>query len=279
MLLGLSVILAGALSSCGPKPLISPPLASTDLGGNSLIVASIRLPDPGAKGGAFILPSDGGGVRAKDAPLVSFIRPAFRLSTNDQVQGLPAWAKAARYDMNAEPDPSAPPHIAPGASTIPISNATLRAVLVQRFGLRGHWGTETRWSYVLRVYKGKERLKPASPQEVEAKPVGRASITRTAGEINAAVASMGTLAGALSYYLGLPVKDDTGLAKSYDFTLQWTPTPDAPDAAAFRAFRPGARPWPDLFVALEQQLGLKLVRVRGPVKVLVVDSIHPPTAN
>ena len=51
----------------------------------------------------------------------------------------------------------------------------------------------------------------------------------------------------------------------------WTP-----DAGA------GATPPPDaisIFTALEEQLGLKLEAGRGPVDVLVIDSVQPPTAN
>ena len=68
--------------------------------------------------------------------------------------------------------------------------------------------------------------------------------------------------------------DKTGLTGNYDFKLVFRPSGAPPRAA-------GAPPddRPNLFTALEEQLGLKLVASRGVVDVLVVDSIDRPTEN
>ena len=62
----------------------------------------------------------------------------------------------------------------------------------------------------------------------------------------------------------------TGLTGRYDFRLQWTP--DGVATAATDAP-------PDLFTAIEEQLGLKLQAAKGPVETLVIDHVEQPTAN
>ena len=59
----------------------------------------------------------------------------------------------------------------------------------------------------------------------------------------------------------------------FDYDLRWAPEQTVPDAGAVRDSAPS------IFTAIEEQLGLKLVPGRGPVEVLVIDSISPPTSN
>jgi len=66
------------------------------------------------------------------------------------------------------------------------------------------------------------------------------------------------------------VVDQTGLKGRYDFKLQWT-LDDAQTAA------PDAPP--ELFTAIQEQIGLKLERVRSPADVLVIDKVERPGAN
>lgn len=79
-----------------------------------------------------------------------------------------------------------------------------------------------------------------------------------------------------------PVVDRTGLTDRYDFSLRYTPDPSAhltniPNATAPRTTDGDALP--DLFTAFQQQLGLKLESTRGPVDIVVVDSIERPSDN
>ena len=81
----------------------------------------------------------------------------------------------------------------------------------------------------------------------------------------------------LSAILGRPVIDRTGLTGKYDFKLQWTPdtpvqmrSPDQPVTDSEHG--------PSIFTAV-QQLGLKLEKQKGPVEVIVIDSVERPSAN
>jgi uncharacterized protein (TIGR03435 family) len=73
---------------------------------------------------------------------------------------------------------------------------------------------------------------------------------------------------------GEPIVDKTGLAGKYDFLLEYSYDP----LGATAANRPD--PGADLFHALEQQLGLKLVPKKLPFDVIVIDAIDKrPTNN
>jgi uncharacterized protein (TIGR03435 family) len=87
------------------------------------------------------------------------------------------------------------------------------------------------------------------------------------------------------------VVDKTGLTGTYDFNLDFamdTPGPAGSGLAAAAEPPSGQATLPDsgggggptLISALESQLGLKLESKKGPVKVLVVDSMNRrPTEN
>jgi len=66
------------------------------------------------------------------------------------------------------------------------------------------------------------------------------------------------------------VVNRTALSGEFDFDLQFTPDGPAPAAG-------GAPEFPSLFTAVQEQLGLKLQSERGPVPILVIDSIQRPT--
>jgi uncharacterized protein (TIGR03435 family) len=84
--------------------------------------------------------------------------------------------------------------------------------------------------------------------------------------------------------LDRPVIDRTGLTDRYDFTLYWRP-----DEFQFPSLSPVQREYwissavadglPDLFTAVQEQLGLKLDATKAPVDVLVIDKVSKPSEN
>jgi uncharacterized protein (TIGR03435 family) len=79
--------------------------------------------------------------------------------------------------------------------------------------------------------------------------------------------------------LSAPVADESGLTGDYDFSVEFMPD------ERWRGFQPatasaGSEPVPDLFLAIQNQLGLKLEAQKGPVEVVVVDHADKaPVAN
>ncbi len=85
----------------------------------------------------------------------------------------------------------------------------------------------------------------------------------------------------------LPVVDQTGLGETrYNFVLKWTPDPS--QSAGFGGGPPpGAAPPPvpaddappDIFGAMQQQLGLKMGTTKASVEVMVIDKVDKPSEN
>jgi uncharacterized protein (TIGR03435 family) len=95
-------------------------------------------------------------------------------------------------------------------------------------------------------------------------------------------ASMTQLANSLAAFVGRIVFDRTQLQGNFDFTLKWTPDqiPAGLERKAAAMNLPPIDPnGPSIFTALQEQLGLKLDVVKGPVDVLVIDRAEHPTEN
>jgi uncharacterized protein (TIGR03435 family) len=123
---------------------------------------------------------------------------------------------------------------------------------------------------------------------------GRGAMAMTMMNGNARMTANGqTMAGLaemLSNQLDLPVVDMTGLTGKYDYTLYFAPEglagmrlpgglppPPPPGEAGGgmpAANAPDAQSNPNLFTALQEQLGLKLEQRKGPVDLLVIDHLE-----
>jgi uncharacterized protein (TIGR03435 family) len=104
----------------------------------------------------------------------------------------------------------------------------------------------------------------------------------TPGRLQMGGQPLATLANTLGNQVGRPVLDETGLTGAYDLTLSYMP-----DAGGRGGVPPVGAPdlppidpnAPALPTALIEQLGLKLESAKGPVEMIVIDSIEPPTED
>jgi uncharacterized protein (TIGR03435 family) len=90
---------------------------------------------------------------------------------------------------------------------------------------------------------------------------------------------MAEVAGELRGVLDRPVVDKTGISGRYDVALNWT-------VDDFQASRLNGFPTPldrtevpDLFTAIQEQLGLRLESTKGSVEVIVIDHVEKPSEN
>jgi len=99
------------------------------------------------------------------------------------------------------------------------------------------------------------------------------------------LSARGTMLSALSSTLarfpavGRRVIDRTGLTGQFDFDLEWTPLVTPPEAAAPGVPDRPSETGPNLFTALQEQLGLKLESAKEPVPVLVIDGVNQPSPD
>jgi uncharacterized protein (TIGR03435 family) len=124
---------------------------------------------------------------------------------------------------------------------------------------------------------------PAPPQPGERPSCG---MFMGIGSLAAGGVSMTQLAQALSPQVNRIIVDKTGLTGQYAFNLDFTPDQLPRAGGPGPALPPGAPPLPpvdpngpSLFTAIQEQLGLKLEATRGPVDVLVIESVEQPTPD
>jgi uncharacterized protein (TIGR03435 family) len=140
-------------------------------------------------------------------------------------------------------------------------------LLEERFNLKYRWETRELLLYDLTVAKNGPKLRTGDPdckgianrRSTEPEP----GVSRLAG-----CGSIEGLIGALSGRLNSPVRNLTGLAGGwYGFDV-----PFARDITVTTAAT-------NLVTAVEEELGLKLKRSKGPVQVLIVERVEKPTEN
>lgn len=180
----------------------------------------------------------------------------------------------------------------------------LQNLLADRFGLKVHWASRQIDMYHLLAAKGGPKLKLAAPDSPEgandASPKGNPFPPRVgpdgfpippagnglwmggtaSGKMalrghNETGAEMAKTIGVRS--LDGPMTDATGLTGRYDYTIFWS----GPATSAALGFNPAVDPdGPSIFEAVQDQLGLKIEKRKGPVQMLVVDHIEQkPTDN
>jgi uncharacterized protein (TIGR03435 family) len=185
-----------------------------------------------------------------------------------QILGGPAWINTDQWDIEAVADDGV------NLQTVNFENPdkpTPASLMVQslienRFQFRFHRETKELPVYELTVAKNGPKIKSSTGQGAATRKLGR-------GEIEIQAYPFATFAYLLARQLDHALIDKTNLKGSYDIKLQWN-----------TELRAGAEPTsssdrPSIFTALQEQLGLKLESSKGPVEVLVIDSVQRPSEN
>ena len=196
-----------------------------------------------------------------------------------QLVGGPSWIATDRFEINATFD--GPVAIAPNSPPVRLL-AMERALLADRFKLRVHQETRQLPVFDLVRSRADGRLGPrlvksdgsCLPLPSTSAPISDftpyCGVKRSApGAMSAKGIPMSRFALLISFLPDVQriVRDRTGLTEAFDIDIDF-----ARDAA-------DAQDKPPIMTALKEQLGVELRPATGPVDVIVIDHVEPPTPD
>lgn len=189
----------------------------------------------------------------------------------NQLSGGPAWISSQKFDLAAIPDK-------PGMPNDKQVKLMMRKLLADRFKLTLHHDKKDLSVFLITVAKTGPKIAKNETNPNGLPGLGMQGLGRVAVR-NATIADFAQLMQ--GRILDRPVVDQTGLPGRYDFSLQWTPDDSQYGGRGGQAPPPanGGNAPPDLFAAMQEQLGLKMEATRAPVDVIVIDHVEKPSDN
>ena len=203
------------------------------------------------------------------------------------IEGGPDWIHSERFEIEAKADGQ------PGI--LMMEGPMMQTILEDRFQLKIHRETRQGPVYELAMGRGSPKLKPL--QDGSCTPVVTGNplpllpdghhlcknMVSPRGKVDIEGGTLSMFAGLLGMVLDRPVIDKTGITSYFEIHLTFSPA----DFAAPRPVtaEPGASAavtgpdGPNIFQAIQEQLGLRLVPAKGPMEVLVIDHVERPSAN
>ena len=225
--------------------------------------------------------------------------PASTQIASSQVIGGPDWIDKEKLDIKGKPVPDL--EVAMKNMTNEERTAQNRSMqqslLAERFHLKVHFEVREMPVYILTPAKGGLKIKavdappvrdpnappspptaftpggplPAGMMMIMMKPNGERSMKAHATDMSGLLNLLRNNSGEAG---DRPIIDRTGFTSHFDVDdLSWVPLSANADVAN------PAPDGPSLAVALEETFGIKVVASKGPVEVIVIDSIDHPTDN
>ena len=257
-------------------------------------VVSIKPNTSGERGNAMRTLPDGTQVMT-NTTIRRFILAASPVPARE-VLGLPDWADSARYDVTLKP---------PAGATNDQHREMMRTMFAARMKLVAHIEQHERLVYSLVLARSDGRLgpelkkstlncgprPPGTPPEPPPPPrsgppdpkefATRCGMMFGATTIVTGGMPMNVFVNSLAGLAGGEVENQTGLEGFYAFTLKFSRQrgPGAPLDQSPNAVPAAVDDLPDIFTALQEQLGLKLVPGKKMMPVFIIDHIERPSEN
>jgi len=206
-------------------------------------------------------------------------------SDDRKVRGGPSWVHSQHSKFAVEATAAA------ASDRYVLVGTMLQSLLEDRFHLKVHRGTEDAPMFAMTVAKGGLKIKPMQPGDCA--PYDAATFDPDAAKPTCGNLRMGgngpnvvwrfsgfelrSLAYRLSSALGAFVVDRTGVTDKFMLRLEFHPDESTPGIhwQADGGAAAGAPEAASIFAALEQQVGVRLDKTRGPQGYLVVDHVEP----
>jgi uncharacterized protein (TIGR03435 family) len=246
-------------------------------------VVSVR-PSIAAVPGPLSIRIDGAQFTARNITVLGLALRAFRVTSCSEegqygcsvVAGGPDWIKKDRFDIQAKiPDDT------PAYDWTQLMNGQaaevarmIEGLLTDRFRFQAHHETREMPIYALTVSPKGHKL--GQPEASSAASHILVSPSEANGErsfqFEALHSSMKDLCDFFSSCMKRPMIDRSGLVGKFHVTLNYDANPLTPGDFTELA-------GPELFRAMQDQLGLKVEAKRGPVEILVIDHAERPAAQ
>jgi len=234
-------------------------------------VATIKPANPENRGSSMLVGRGGNNLfTTTNTSLRDLITMAYGIHAR-QVADAPAWVESERFDITAKPEQPGIPNLAQLATMV-------QKLLTERFGLAFQKEKRELAAYVLTVGKSGPKMTKNESGNILPGFGGRGP-----GAVGVQNSSMAEFAGFLQgRILDRPVVDQTGLSEKFNFTLEFRPDAQLqapPGGGPPPQLPPEIENRPDLFTAIQDQLGLKLESGKAAVEVYVIDKVIKPTEN
>jgi uncharacterized protein (TIGR03435 family) len=236
----------------------------------SFEVATVKPSKPDEPVKAFIV--RGNRFQTINVTLDEMISFAYRIHAK-QIVGAPAWAGTDKFDVDGKPDGE-------GAPSDTQWRGMMQKLIADRFKFTFHRDKKELSVYVLSVAKGGPKLTKS-----DGDPNGLPGLffRGKLGDLGVRNATMGDFTSMIlqGAVLDRPVLDQTAITGRYDFTLLWTPDDSQFSGMGAKIPPPtdNAAAPPNLYTAIQEQIGLKLDATQAPAEVFIVDHVEKPSAN
>jgi uncharacterized protein (TIGR03435 family) len=268
-----------------PQRLLAQAAVAQD--GPGFEAATIRPNNSGARGSRG---NNGAGGRylLTNVPAFSLIQEAYGVR-DIQIIDAPGWVRTDRYDISA---------IGPDKPNVDQRRSLWRKLLTDRFAIKIHHETRTLPAANLVLARADGKLGPHLLRGTDADADCKAALTVqpdfskgpppcsqmfSIGQFRARGLTMERLAQVLTNGMsGFSfVFDETHLDGIFNIDLfEYRPEGLAPTPPAdWNGVKWPSPDTPGIFTALEEQLGLKLEPIKGPMDVIVIDHIERPLSD